>query len=811
MLLFICCSNIIWAQFTQGKVIDQNEDPIAFATILMDADPSKGYIADINGEFQIPNEFEFIEVSAIGYRTIRKLKVEIREKTLSASDERSRIVIKLEETTYELITAEVVAGENLANEIIRRAVQNKSLNDPQELAAYTCKIYNKLVGDFFDPKNKIDSIPPKGKIALRIDSLFRQRADFFFALNEDRHMFLMESLVTRKFKQPKHLLETIEHNRISGLNSPSFSAIIHSLQPFSFYQNYVEVLDKNFLNPISPQSEDQYFFNLEDTLYQGKDSIYIISFRPKKGKIFDGLTGVLNIHSSKYALQAIKAKPSKPGAMQLNLEQLYQPVDGQWFPSQLNIEIEADKYPSPHIGTKFSGKSYIDQIEINPILRGKDFPLDGTELAPESNDRSDSLWQSIRTIDLSPREALTYQWLDSLGAEKKIDKKLKIFDALIQGRFKFGLIDWNVPQTFKSNQVEGFRPGIRLETNKQFSKIFQLGGYIGYGLRDKNFKYNADLNFNIFPRRKGILSFYYKNDVLEPARFELDQPGELLTSRLYATRLDYTDYIGAKFSTYFLPYTWGSIHLERQFFDPSYVYSFLGSENDNSINFDIVELGISLRYAFAEKHTELFGTRVRTESSYPSIQITANRGLNIWSGQYEYLQLKAGIEGSFRIRKLGLSSFSVFSGWVDSGVPIAKLFSTPGLDNDFDFLIEEPGFRTLEPYEFLADRFVFLFFKQELGTLLNVHKFFRPTFSIEQNMGWGNLDQPNNHIGPNFKTMNKGYFETGLLIENILSLNYFSLGYIGLGIGGWYNYGPYAADQYRENFSFKLTLNFDFL
>ncbi len=805
LLLFLFSTHILWSQSSRGQIVDNNQKAIAFATILLDADASRGYIADINGIFEIPDKetFNFLKISAIGYVSERKYKEEIEGKTL--------IVIQLNEKAYELNTAVVIAGENPANEIIRRAVKNKSKNDPQTLPSYSCNVYNKLVGDFFDPKNASDSIPYKGKIARKIDTLFRKRADLFLGLNEDRHMFLMESLVTRLFKKPKHLLETIEHNRISGLNSPSFSAIIHSLQPFAFYDNQVNVLDKDFLNPVSPQSEDQYFFNLEDTLFQGKDSIYIISFTPKKGKTFDGLTGVLNIHTNKYAIQSIKAKPSKPGAMRLKLEQLYEPIDGHWFPIQLNIEIEADKYPSPHMGTKFSGKSYIDQVKINPPLRGKDFPLDGTELSEGSNNRSDSLWQTIRTEPLGPKEALTYQWLDSLGTVKKIDKKLKIVDALLQGKFKLGPVDWKITELFKRNDVEGFRPGIRLETNKQFSKWVQLGGYAGYGLKDNKLKYNGDLSLNLLPRRKGALSIYYKEDVLEPARFELDQPGELLTSRLYLSRLDYTKNIGLKFSTFFLPYTWGAIHLEKQIFAPSYVYAYVDSGSDIPRTFDIVEMGLTLRFAFAEKFTELFGTRIRTASNYPSIQVGINRGLNIWSGNFEYLQIKSALEGSFRIRKLGLSTFSVFAGFVEQAVPITKLFSTPGLNNNFEFLIEEPGFRTMKPYEFLSDKFAFLFFKQELGTLLNVHKFSRPTFSLEQNIGWGSLKEPAFHIGPNFDTLEKGYFESGLIIENILSINYFSLGYIGLGIGGWYKYGPYNSGEFKDNVALKLTINFDFI
>ncbi len=806
LLLFLFTTIFqLHAQTYFGQVVDLSKAPVAFATILIDADPSRGFIADIDGkfEFQIKKDFNFLQCSAIGYETMTLEKSKFQNARY--------IKITLVEKAYDLSQAVVIAGENPAHKIIRRAVANKKLNNPQQLEAYTCKVYNKLVGDFFKPSLKRDSIPPKGKIRTKLDSMFNSRSEFLLGLNQDKHMFLMESSINRKFKAPRHLIETIELNRISGISSPTFSAVIHSLQPFSFYDNHVEILDKNFLNPISPQSEDQYFFNLVDTIFQGTDSIYIITFTPKKGKIFDGLEGILHIHSDKYALQLIKAEPSKPGAMKLGLEQLYDRIDGQWFPIQLNITITADKYPSPYLGTNFSGKSYISNVHINPKLKAKDFPLDGMELSPNSNTRTDSIWEPIRTVPLDKKEQLTYTWLDSIGAENNIDRRLKWFDALMQGKYRLGFVDWDIFKSIKSNQVEGFRPGLRLVTNDKISKRIQLGAYGGYGFGDKKWKYNADLNWDVFPRREGKLKVFYNNDVLEPARFELDQPGELLTSRLYAARLDYIENYGASFETYFLPYTYGSIHFEKQLFQPNYDYYFQTDDGINRNSFRYTELGLQLRFAFAERFTEMFGTRMRTSSAYPSIHVDIRKGIKKWQGQYDYLQIRSAIEGSFQLRKLGESSFAIVAGWIDNPAPITKLFATPGLSNEFAFLVDEPGFRTMLPYEFLSDKYVFLFFHQDLGTLLNVHKFFRPTFSIEQNMGWGNLSNADRHRDTTFDTIAEGYFETGVLIEHLLSMNYFSLGQLGLGVGCWYRYGANAFSEPLDNFSIKMTLNFDFL
>ena len=78
-------------------------------------------------------------------------------------------------------------------------------------------------------------------------------------------------------------------------------------------------------------------------------------------------------------------------------------------------------------------------------------------------------------------------------------------------------------------------------------------------------------------------------------------------------------------------------------------------------------------------------------------------------------------------------------------------------------------------------------------------------------MGWGDLTNASRHQDTAFKTLNQGYFETGIVIEHLLSLDYFSLGRIGLGVGGWYRYGANAYSDTADNLSLKLTLNFDLL
>ena len=118
------------------------------------------------------------------------------------------------------------------------------------------------------------------------------------------------SLIQRSFLRPQHLRETVLHKRVSGFKDPSFVALANSMQPFSCYRDHLELLGKDFLNPISKGSTQRYFFQLEDTLYRGPDTIYTIAFQPRVGSKFTGLKGWLNIHTRGYAIQSISAEPA---------------------------------------------------------------------------------------------------------------------------------------------------------------------------------------------------------------------------------------------------------------------------------------------------------------------------------------------------------------------------------------------------------------------------------------------------------------------------------------------------------------------
>ena len=158
------------------------------------------------------------------------------------------------------------------------------------------------------------------------------------------------------------------------------------------------------MNPISKGSPDKYFFLLQDTLLYGEhDSIFVISFRPRKNTNFDGLKGRISINTHNWAVQNVIADPSGSDfSIIFRIEQMYDLIDGkQWFPVQVNnqaiirqvsmkdtsIGIGLGRVPDSlrdkTIQIPFGiGKRYIRDINLQPELKNREFGNTEVEVDP---------------------------------------------------------------------------------------------------------------------------------------------------------------------------------------------------------------------------------------------------------------------------------------------------------------------------------------------------------------------------------------------------------------------------------------------
>ena len=108
--------------------------------------------------------------------------------------------------------------------------------------------------------------------------------------------------------------------------------------------------------------------------------------------------------------------------------------------------------------------------------------------------------------------------------------------------------------------------------------------------------------------------------------------------------------------------------------------------------------------------------------------------------------------------------------------------------------------------EFMSDRYLSLYFTHNFGSLLFKKGKFQPELAISTTLGFGSFKgDPDKHYNITYRTMELGYYESGLMIHNILDLNFFNIG-----LGAFYRYGPYSLAKTGDNFAYKFSINFPF-
>ena len=262
------------------------------------------------------------------------------------------------------------------------------------------------------------------------------------------------------------------------------------------------------------------------------------------------------------------------------------------------------------------------------------------------------------------------------------------------------------------------------------------------------------------------------------------------------------------------PITFSEVHLglQREVRNPTYAYHY-SSESIPDSSFTITAATVQVRYSVGERYTQIRDSKIVTGLEWPQFYISATRSFRgLWDGEYEFTKIEARIDHRFRLGGFGRTTFSVHTGIAHGKIPYPYLFNGRGTRlSGFNYLWINNYFQTMGLYEFAGDRYVYLFFNHDFGRIVNPkHKTFRPELSLIHNMAYGELRNVDEHQNLPFGTLEKGFYESGLLINNILRFTYAKLFYMGFGGGAFYRYGPYALSEPVDNFAWKFALTLSF-
>jgi hypothetical protein len=818
-----------------GRVFDaKTGEALAFVNIIYN-EQNQGVMSGIDGKFSIDEKLSisFLKFSYVGYdvKTLTKNQIKTGENN----------IVRLMPKTIDLNEVVVFAKENPAHRIIKMVLKNRETNNPTKMQSFSYTSYNKMiftVDNYLARKSdsvmmvrraerlkrRNDSLLNIGKDSAyitKLDSTIKAKRDSaggglgYRSLGEmvdNQHLFLTESVSKRTFKYPDRNEEVVLANRMSGFKNPMFTLLATQMQSFSFYEDHLMLFDKTYLNPISPGSTKRYLFMIEDTVFnEAGDTTFVISYRPRKGKNITGLKGVLNISSNKYAIESVLAEPfDEQGIINVRIQQKYQFIGNkQWFPVELNSDIimksanvqTSEGLTLPMLGI---GKSYLQDIQLNPDISGKRFSNVEIVFNEDANNKTEEFWKIYRTDTLSKQDKKTYQVIDSVSKEARLEDIMKIAETLSNGYIPYKFLHIPIDKILSYNKYEGIRLGIAARTNNKVLDWAWIGGYFAYGFKDKAIKYGYETGLKFDKRNVTSLQFTFEHDVMESAGFSFYDNRTPTTTesyrKVFIEKMDEYEKYSVAFNfpafRYFKIRAYASKNLATNKYQTQEIAD---TRLPKFYTNTFAETGLQIRFAYKEKFFTTPNAKISLGTKYPIIWLNVSKNHKYFGGEFDFVKMEAKIQKEFLIRNFGKTNVQLTGGYTIGDAPYTHTYNGQGAYSRFSIDVAN-SFNTMRMNEFVSDRFSHLFLSHNFGSLLYKSKKFAPELVMVHNMGWGDYSKPLDNFVIPVQKMNKIYYESGIRINNLYRQTI-----LGYGIGVFYRYGNYSLPKQSDNITIKLT------
>jgi hypothetical protein len=791
ILLFLLLSfqfSIAQNQPLRGTVRETfTQTPLPFVHIIVNGGETE-LLSDLDGNFQISPDFDV--KSLLFKHHLHRNTIYI----LSPTDTMP-LDINMNKYLPFFYESETDSG---ASFLIGKVMLNRNQNRIENLKPFSYFTYNKytLGTENIDQARK-NLKKRSGKLRFGLH-------DF----KDKQHFFLLESVTERRYYNSIKQKETVIGAKASGINVPSVFIQTSQIQAFSIYDNYCIVAGATYVSPLADYTLDRYEFSILDTVIINHEMIYIVKFNPNPKKYFQALKGLIFINSKNYGVQYALVGPAESNKVNISLAQSYLLRNNIYFPDQAKTSILINK-KNGIPGLKAYGRTYVYNLNTKTNINRKYFNESILEYKRYANERNEDFWKDERKEIFTEADSNTYIYFDSMRGTKNLDKITRISESIYYGEIPVGNINIELNKLINVNLLEHTRFGFGGHTNEEFSEKYSIGAYAGYGINDQRLKYGANIIYNIESRLRSNYNFSYTYDVRESGATSLPfETSQYSSEALRKYRLRIMDYVREwTHMLNFRPvvYLKVNLRLTHSHNTPSYNYVF---KSLDSTHFNFTETSAGIRYAYGEKVIQLINLNIPQFTKHPILYFQITKGLNNFlNGDYSYIKFDFRIDQNFKTFGLGKTGIQLAGGITRGNAPYFKLYNGKGSLRQPSIVIHN-SFETMRYNEFLSDRYLSLFFSHDFGKIYLVRKLnINPSLMFLHNIGFGSLKNPEEHKGLVFATMEKGYYETGLFLDNIIVIPFGSLK-TGVGTGLFLRYGPNALSAINNNVVFKLSTNF---
>ena len=677
-----------FSSFSQikGKVIDSDKNPISFVSIYPDKTIT-GTTSNDAGNYELniktPGNYTIV-FQFLGYKTIKK--------TVSITDFPFQLNVVMVDEKVVLDEISINTGENPANKIIRKAIDNKS-NNTDKFKEYTSSFYSR---GLFKVKNAPEKI------------LGQRLGDLGGGLDSTRTgiIYLSETVSEITFqKKPAEFKEKIIASKVSGSdNGISFNRAEEA--NFDFYSNAVLIAENNLVSPISDNAFRYYRYELEGSFYEKNGRlINKIKVNPKRSKdrVFSGFIYIVEEDWAIYGVD-LKASGEQIGipiieVLKFKQDYNYSESNKAWIKISQIIDFKFGLFGF-NVDGRFSG-AYSD-YNFSPKFKKETFSNEVLSFAKGATEKDSLFWENLRPVALTSEEKKDYLLKDSFKETRKSKKYLDSLDkennpikitSLFTGyTYRNSFKDWSISinsplTTISYNTVQGRNTTTTINYFKSLNKTgkwIQAGANLNYSMSEKKIrpvfyftkKWNSiqrprifisvGQKINQFNERNPISKFYntiyslfLKENYLkiyEKSFSKISYSQEILNGLYISGSLEYASRKPLFNTSNFVVFGRDIPFQSNNPIDPTNFTAPFNTHNIASLN-----IGTSI--VFDQKYVSYPNRKINFENSrYPSLSIRYRKNFGSNVSEYNSDVLISNIRQNISIGNLGEFNYNIRSG-----------------------------------------------------------------------------------------------------------------------------------------------------
>lgn len=481
-----------------GRVSDKNsEKPIPFVNVWIKG-TMHGTMTDMEGEFLLSaTTGDTLSFSAVGY---------VKRELVIARNTKFPMNIELEPDVQKIKEVTVRPEESRAKVLMRQVLKNKKKNRESVISCTDYKSFARTsVYVAIDSASSVNRIVENmNEVTMKIDGQDLRFSPIYLA-----------ELGT----QIKNSNDSVVYNRKDGI-FPKLNQTIESLillnvvVDLDFYKDQINILGRGIVSPLANSARMHYNFYLNDSTQVDSTWCYSFSFTPKN-KYNALFTGRFTIEGSNYALTSIYAYVQEEANINFvngyksNVSYRKTPA-GKWFYDEQDISLNMSLVLNNDTVSKY-GSQRIDQVASGNWFVTKTTQYSTAKHLDEVKGRD---WKKQPEFATSLMSDGTYERVDKLKENRLVKGIDAVGGMVLTSYIDLGKIEVGpVFDIYSTNAIEGQRFTVPFRTGEKMWERFTIGGFLGYGTKDKELKYGANLGWQLRADDKFIFWAAYSDDV----------------------------------------------------------------------------------------------------------------------------------------------------------------------------------------------------------------------------------------------------------------------------------------------------------